>query len=141
MFIYTCMNSHAIVIKCIHKLHVQPLGYLALRARICRLKIFDPRGTLPAYLKWFVKEQTLKEHMYGYQNQKCTVTRLGWYLSNKIKHHFHIATLHKYYFFVFCFYSSYIYVLTIYVNKMSPYSNSNYLSSTVSIVITLSLLC
>ena len=29
-----------------------------------------------------------------YQNQKRTGTRLGWYLSNKIKHHFHITTIH-----------------------------------------------
>ena len=32
------------------------------------------------------------------------------YLSNKIKHHFHITTLHtcKYSFYVFCLYSSYV---------------------------------
>ena len=38
------------------------------------------------------------------------VTRLGWYISNKIKHHYHITTLHKskYMFFVYYFFSSYI---------------------------------
>ena len=41
--IYVCMNLKNSVIKWLHTLHVEPLGYLALRARIGRLKIFDVR--------------------------------------------------------------------------------------------------
>ena len=33
--------------------------------------------------------------------------------SNKMKYHFHITTVHKYRFFVFCLYSSYIYLCRV----------------------------
>ena len=37
------------------------------------------------------------------KTEKSTRTRLVWYLSEKIKHHFHITTLNRYSFFVFAF--------------------------------------
>ena len=58
------MNLKNSVIKWLHTLHVEPLGYLALRARIGRLKIFDVRGTLPIYFKWFVYIVTLFKTPY-----------------------------------------------------------------------------
>ena len=58
-------------------------------------------------LKW--------RNVYEYQSQKSTGTRLGWHLNNKTKHQFHITTLHKYCFFILCFYSSYTYMYGCYV--------------------------
>ena len=45
-----------------------------------------------------IKNVFKKKSMYGYQNQKSTGTRLGWYPSNKIKLKklTHNKTLHKY---------------------------------------------
>ena len=48
-----------------------------------------------------------------YQNRKST--EQDWDGGNKIKHHFHITTIHtcECRFFVFCLYSSYIYLCRV----------------------------
>ena len=72
-------------------------------------------------IKTFFKNERVCMDIYIYiKTEKSTGTRWLWQqdgFGNKIKYHFHITTIHKYFFFVFCLYSSYIYLCTVVMLK------------------------
>ena len=53
----------------------------------------------------------MKEYVGIYIKTEKAQEQAGF--GNKMKYHFHITTVHKYCFFVFCFYSSYIYLCRV----------------------------